>query len=289
MNKKDVLIKICQVIDVYDETDGERIKVRLSPEDDRKSDDKIPYAFPLLPKLLHIKPKVGEFVLVILTEAGNGYSNRYYIGPIISQPQFMEKEDFLINAMSLYPGSYKGPDIAPSTNADSHGALVENDDIAIYGRKKNDIILTNNDVRIRCGSRLKDNSTQGNIIFNRTDPAYLLLRHTDTKNGNKDNEYRSTATIVADKINLISNQSKEPFKTNDKKELINNNEMQKIIDKAHKLPYGDVLVEFLNMFVDAFAKHVHPYPGMPPCQTSEYIETTTYDLKKILSENVAIN
>ena len=77
--------------------------------------------------------------------------------------------------------------------------------------------------------------------------------------------------------------------TNDKKELINNNEMQKIIDKAHKLPYGDVLVEFLNMFVDAFAKHVHPYPGMPPCQTSEYIETTTYDLKKILSENVAIN
>ena len=145
MNKRDVLIKICQVIDVYDETDGERIKVRLSPEDDRKSDDKIPYAFPLLPKLLHIKPKVGEFVLVILTEAGNGYSNRYYIGPIISQPQFMEKEDFLINAMSLYPGSYKGPDIAPSTNADSHGALVENDDIAIYGRKKNDIILTNNE------------------------------------------------------------------------------------------------------------------------------------------------
>lgn len=286
---KGILIKICQVIDTYDSTDGERIKVRLSPEDDRKPDNKIPYAHPLLPKLLHIKPKIGEFVLVVLTEVDNGYSNRYYIGPIISQPQFMEKDDILINATSLYPGSYKEPDVAPSTNAESHGALAGDDDIALYGRKKNDIILTKDDVRIRCGSRLKENSTQGNIIFNRNDPAYILLRHTDTKNGKKNNEYRSTATIVADKINLIGNQSKEPFRTNDKKDLIDNNEMQKIIDKAHKLPYGDILVEFLEMFVDAFAKHVHPYPGMPPCQTSEYLETITYDLKKILSESVAIN
>ena len=286
MRNKGILIKICQVIEVYDETDGERIKVKLSPEDDRKSIDKIPYAFPLLPKLLHIKPKIGEFVLIILTETDNGYSNRYYIGPIISQPQFMEKDDFLINALSLYPDSYKEPDVAPSTNADSHGAFANDDDVAIYGRKKNDIILSNDDVRIRCGSRLKNN---GDIIFNRTDPAYILLRHTDNKNGNKNNEYRSTATIVADKINLIGNQSKEPFRTNDKKDLIDNNEMQKIIDKAHKLPYGDILVEFLEMFVDAFAKHVHPYPGMPPCQTSEYIETITYDLKKMLSESVAIN
>jgi hypothetical protein len=202
----------------------------------------------------------------------------------------MEKDDVLINATSLYPGSYKDPDVAPSTNADSHGALAGNDDIALYGRKKNEIILTKDDVRIRCGSRLKENSAQGNIIFNRNDPAYILLRHTDTKNGNKNNEYRSTATIVADKINLIGNQSKEPFKTNDKKDLIDNNEMQKIIDKAHKLPYGDILVEFLKMFVDAFAKHVHPYPGMPPCGgTFGYDELQRYMFNEILSDNVRIS
>ena len=286
---KGIIIKICQVIDTYDETDGERIKVRLSPEDDRKPDNKIPYAFPLLPKLLHIKPKIGEFVLVVLTEIDNGYSNRYYIGPIISQPQFMEKEDFLLNATSLYPGSYKEPDIAPSTNADSHGALAEDGDIALYGRKKNDIILTNDDVRIRCGSRLKDKTAKGNIIFNRSDPAYILLRHTDNKNGKKDNEYRSTATIVADKINLIGNQSKDPFKTNDKKDLINNNEMQKIINKAHKLPYGDVLVEFLELFVKTFIEHTHSYPGLTPCKTSDYDKLERYTLKNILSESVAIN
>ena len=65
--------------------------------------------------------------------------------------------------------------------------------------------------------------------------------------------------------------------------------IQKIINKAHQLPYGDILVEFLTLFVDAFAKHVHPYPGLPPCQTSEYLETTTYDLKKMLSDSVRIN
>lgn len=286
---KNTIIKICQVIDIYDETDGDRIKVKLSPEDDRKSDDEIPYAFPLLPKLIHIKPKIGEYVLVFLTEINNGYSNRYYIGPIISQPQFMEQDDVLTNVTSLYPGSYKEPDVAPSTNADSHGALAENKDIALYGRKKNDIILTDDDIRLRCGNRLKDDSVKGNIVFNRSDPAYILLRHNDSKQGEKDDEYRSTVNIVGDKINLIGNQSKEPFRTNDKKDLITNDEIQKIIDKAHQLPYGDILVEFLTLFVDAFAKHVHPYPGLPPCQTSEYLETTTYDLKKMLSDSVRIN
>ena len=59
--------------------------------------------------------------------------------------------------------------------------------------------------------------------------------------------------------------------------------------KAHQLPYGDVLVEFLKLFVRTFSSHVHPYPGLPPCQTTDYLETTSYDLDKILSESVRIN
>lgn len=284
-----IILKICQVIDIYDDTDGERIKVRLSPEDDKLPDDKIQYAFPLLPKLLHIKPKIGEYVLVVLTEANNGYSNRYYIGPIISQPQFMQKDDSIINALSLYNGAYKEPDIAPSTNIDSHGAFGNDDDVALYGRKKNDIILTDDDIRIRCGSRLADSSVKGNVVFNRSDPAYIHLKHTDNKRGSKDNEYRSTATVVADKINLIGNQSKHPFRTNDRVDMIGDDEMEKIITQAHQLPYGDILVDFLRLFLRAFANHTHPYPGMSPCATDEFIEATNYDLPKILSETVRIN
>ena len=284
-----VILKLCQVVDIFDETDGGRIKVRMSPEDDRKSDNELPYVFPLLPKLIHIKPKIGETVLIVLTEVSNGYSNRYYIGPIISQPQFMEKDSFLPNALSLYPSSTMSPNVAPSTNPESHGALASNNDIAIYGRKKNDIILSDDEIKIRSGSRLKDDSANGDIVFNRTDPAFIHLKHTDNKRGETGDEYRSTATIVADNINLISNQSKTPFNTTDKKGMITDEEMNRIVEKAHLLPYGDILIEFLKMFLNAFANHSHPYPGLTPCKTDEFNKTISYDLKQILSEHVRIN
>lgn len=283
------VVHICQVISVYDDTDGQRIKVRLSPDDDRLSNGDLPYALPLLPKMIHIKPKVGEWVLIVLTEAGNGLSTRHYIGPIISQPQFMEEDSSVINALALYPGTHKDPNAAPSTNPDSHGAFAKDTDIAVYGRKKNDIIMSDDDIKIRSGARLREVGSKDNIVFNRTDPAFIHLKHSDGKRGNENDEYRSTATIVADKINFIGNNSKEPFRTNDKDHLITDEEMQNIINKAHQLPYGDVLVDFLNLFVRAFSSHVHPYPGLPPCQTTDYIETTSYDLNQILSDSVRIN
>lgn len=284
-----VVLKICQVMDVYDDADGERIKVHLTPEDDKVKDEKIPYAYPLLPKMLHIKPKVGELVLIILTETGNGFSNRYYIGPIVSQPQFMEKDDNVLRALSLYPNNKYKPDVAPSTNPDSHGALAKDEDIAIYGRKKSDIILTDDDLRIRCGSRIYDQKEPGGVLFNKSNPSYIHLKHTDNERGEKGEEYQSTATIVADKINLISHQSKTPFRVNNEEHLIADDEMQKIIDAAHQLPYGDILVQFLQLFVKAFLNHSHPYPGMSPCVTDEYLEVMGYDLNKILSESVRIN
>lgn len=291
MAKKDVILKICKVISVYDDTDGERIKVYLLPEDDGKDIKDIPYAHPLLPKMLHIKPQLGESVLVLLTEANNGNSIRHYIGPIISQPQYMDKDEFY-HSLSLYRNSSEKPDVAINTNPDSKGAFGVNEDIALYGRKKNDIILTENDVKIRCGSRIKDG--EKNVIFNRTDPAYILLRHNDDKteyDNPNDNistqSYRSTATIVADKINLISSKT-SPFKTNDKDNLINETEMMKILKEAHQLPYGDILVRFLSKFVNAFATHYHAYPGEKPCE-KPIKEVVDFNLNTILSDNVRIN
>ena len=282
------IIKICQVIDVYDETDGERIKVRMNPEDRDLTDDEIPYAFPLLPKMLHIKPKINELVLIILTKVGENNSVRYYIGPIISQPQFMDNENDIRNALSLYNGG-RQPDVAPSTNADSHGAFAKNDDIAIYGRNKNDIILTDNDIRIRCGSRMKDRLSKGGIVFNRSNPSFIHLKHSDNIRGKNNDEYKSTATIVADKINLLGNRANKKFRTNDKNDLIPDDEMQKIIDTAYKLPYGEVLVDFLKLFVKVFSTHYHTYPGMIPTESSDHLKLTNYDFDSMLSESVRIN
>ena len=74
----------------------------------------------------------------------------------------------------------------------------------------------------------------------------------------------------------------------DRDDLISDDAMKEIIEKAHQLPYGDILIEFLETFRNAFTTHVHPYPGLPPCVTDEVINTTTYNLNDMLCKNVRI-
>lgn len=280
------IVKPCQVISVDDSTDGARIKARVLKEDQYRTNDEIPYAFPLLPKMLHIKPKVGEAVLVICADAKSGNSDRYYIGPIISQPQFMAEDRFEYGALTLLNGSVNAPSTAPSTNPNTEGAFPKNNDVAICGRENSDIILSDSDIRIRCGAHLTDQTDKTNIVFNKKNPAYAKLKYhrTSLDNGNS-----SSATIVADEINLLSPQSKQQFNLTDKDEQISDNEMNKIIESAHVLPYGDILVDFLKKFVKAFQTHTHPYSGLPPCQDSTYTTVSEYDMNTILSENVRIN
>jgi hypothetical protein len=77
MNGKLPLVRFCKVISIDDDTDADRIKVRLSPEDNGKTDDQLDYAFPLLPKMFHVKPKKGEAVFIFLAIANDGNSQRY--------------------------------------------------------------------------------------------------------------------------------------------------------------------------------------------------------------------
>ena len=65
--------------------------------------------------------------------------------------------------------------------------------------------------------------------------------------------------------------------------------MDEIIEKAHKLPYGDVLVEFLNLFRDAFLKHTHNFPTMPTCPDPNVVNLSLFDTNEILSKNIRIN
>lgn len=279
-------IKLGYVFDINDETDGQRIKVRVNPDDNSKSDNQIPYAYPLLPKHLNIKPKLNEAVLVLYTNEDNS-TLRYYIGPVISQPQFLDNSPYNTTALSLMPGASIPPSDAPSNNSDSHGALSHDDDITIYGRKKSDVVLTDESVRIRCGSRLKK-PIKGGIAYNSEDPAFIHLRHTDNHRGNTEEGYRSTATIVADEINLISNKSDDKFDVTDKKHLITDESMENIIQKAHQLPYGDILLEFLQIFRTAFENHVHNYNDTPD-PSDEVKKLYNYNLEKILSKHVKIN
>lgn len=286
-------IKACEVISVDDSFESGRIKVKLYPEDSRRDVGDIPYAYNLLPKMFTVLPKVGETVLVLLTTSGDGFSNRYYIGPVISQIPKMEYDGHFSGSLSNFPDSLVKPKVAHTLITEAKGAFGDKEDVTIYGRKGTDIILKENDIRVRAGARLDSNNKIGKE-FNRLNPAYLKLKYSDTptivttKNG-EEIKYSSTATLVADQISLIANNASNYFNTTDNVDLISDDEMKKIIETAHVLPYGDVLVEFLKYFLKMFKEHAHPYPGMPTILPSGNEGFFNYDLDKILSKNVRIN
>ena len=291
-------IKLCEVVSVDDNFESGKIKVRLYPEDSRKGVEDMPYCYPLMPKMFNVLPKVGEAVIVFLTASGDGYSNRYYIGPIVSQLPNIEYDGYYSGALSNYNDSIVKPKVSHTLIPEAKGAFGDNGDITIYGRKGSDIILKENDIRIRSGARIDSNNKIGKE-FNRLNPAYLKLKYSDTPTSvtyqrtndspKVDIEYNSTATIVADQINLIGNNANTYFNTTDNVDLISDEEMQKIIQTAHPLPYGDSLVTFLEYFLEMFKRHAHPYPGLPTILPEGNEAFFNYDLDKILSKSVRIN
>lgn len=310
-------VYIGKVVDISDIQDGERIKVQILPADKYKKLSNLPYAFPLLPKMIHIKPKVGEAVFVVCENDDHPNSQRYYLGPIISQPQFMYNESDL-SATALLKGGVKVESESPNNYGKTKGAMPENDDIAFLGRKNCDIILSDNDLRIRCGAHLVNEANYSDFGFNKQAPAYIKLKYypeplkqqedyiQDLKHNsiidmfplaeNKHNTTQSTATIVADKINLISPNGDPYIDIANEKEGISDEEMKKIIDKCHQLPYGDILVDFLQTFIRMFKSHTHKYDNMEPCPDTA---SGIFDAKwgsggenlndKILSKDIRIN
>lgn len=277
------LIRQAKVISVDDKTDGDRIKVMLIPEDVGETVNE--YVYPLLPKMLHIKPKIGESVYVLTAIATDGHSQRFYIGPIITQPTHMEYEPYYMDASALNRGSIVKPDEAPSMNPNTNGAFPKENDISIEGRKNASIQLTDNDVRIKAGVKVSDKTSPRKVTFNRKNPAYIKAKYNEqTQTTNDGQEYQSSVAIVGDKINLIGNNA--GFKTTDPDELISDEEMKKIVEKAHQLPYGDILVEFLTLFRNAFLTHTHSYIGLPTCPDASVVNVMNYDLSKMLSDDV---
>lgn len=288
MSEDRSVLRECEVLSVDDPQGGGRIKVRMIPEDNNAASlDDIPYAFPLLPKILHVKPKVGEAVYVIPAVTRDGFSQRVYLGPIISQLPRIEKDDYATTALSMFPGAYYTPSAAASQNPETEGAYPNDDDIAILGRRNTDIQIKPNDIRIRAGVKKSSPVNRYSSTFNKKNPAYLKLKYHEDKSDN--DEYKSTATLVADRINLIGNNSKEYFNTTDKTDLVTDSTMDEIMKKAHQLPYGDILIEFLDKLRKEVMTHTHPFPTLPPCSTESMVNIGTYNLKDMLSDSVRIN
>ena len=288
------------VASVDDNYHGGRIKAVIETDAGKDLKD-VPYAFPAMPKLMHVKPKMFEAVIVIVSNDKKSNAQRWYIGPIISQPDRMYFDPFAsLKATDLLSGAM----VPPSTSVDNYsgttGALPADEDVALLGRKNTDVILSENDVRIRAGVRLTDGEKH-KVTFNRDAPAYIKLKYHETPLVSsaltEHEQTRSTATIVADKINLISQNGDGAFNPNELTEGIGDDKMNEILAKAHRLPYGDILCEFFSYFLKMYKAHSHPSNGAPPITGDpesvafwgKYSDEQESLENKLLSKDVRIN
>lgn len=289
-------VYVGRVTSTEDSADGGRVRVQIMPIDKGVELKKCPYAFPLMPKHLHIIPKEGESVIVVCERSGMRTGQRYYIGPIISQPQFINFGG-IIQAMSLLKGGAAEEDVAPSTVKKEIGAFAKDEEIAIYGRKNSDIILSEDDIRIRCGVRLANESNKNEFVFNRLNPAYMKLKYYPIPlQTDKDKDVKSVTALVGDKLLLLSHKGSPYFELNDKDEGISDEDMKGLLNECHMLPYGDKLAKFLSLLVKMFKAHTHKYHNLPPTEeVTMKVFDNTYGLsekdyeEKLLSQNILIN
>jgi hypothetical protein len=282
--------------------DGLRIRAELM-QDKPKNNDDIPWAFPLLPKVFQTVPKVGEAVFIFANDDGDrNISQRYYIGPIISQPQYntyCKKE----NATTLLQTHDRNP-IGKISNVDAtRGSFPKSEDVAVVGRGKEDISLKYNEkskvseIDLRAGIRGEATNSNnvdmiGNIIFNDIDPAYIQLKYKPGLSTGEKTSANSIINMVADRINIMSNKDENvSHNLHDKDTLIAESNMTEVMEKLHQVPMGDKLVELLTIMKGCIMHHVHPWAGMEQCgDWAGFINKLEgYDIDSILSEYVRIS
>lgn len=288
------MISVGRVININDDTDGDRIKARVLPADQYKTDDNIAYAFPILPKMFRVKPKVGEAVLIV-TPDDDQRGQRYYFGPIVSQPQFMDYDDFIAGATTLLKGALKEPEKAPSLIPDSVGCIPSDEEVGVYGRGNSDIIIGEDNVRIRSGVRkIETKNSEKALTFNGSDPSFIKLKYYNDGLKTDSGITKSSAIIGGNDIVLASSDGDPYFSFNDKDESVSDETFKEMLEKAHQLPYGDILVDFLQSFIKMFKSHTHKYHNLPPCPDSESLKfDTNYPSENLdnilLSKHIKIN
>lgn len=287
--------------------DGLRIRAELEGEDFPTHYEDIPWAFPLLPKMFQSIPKVGEAVLIFYYHGTNG--QRFYLGPIISQPQHN------MIALKKYGTSLLSPNETEpleriSNDPNTIGSFPKSTDVAVIGRGAEDIILrTNNgskewtktvsssEIQLRAGVRSEPTNESnpnmiGNIIFNGIDPAYIQLKHKKGLASKENHEADSIINLVANRINIMSNKDDNiAHNLRDQDNMISDEKVDEIMDKLHQVPMGDKLVELLKIIKGCIMHHVHPWAGMEQCgDWGGYINKLDgYDIDSILSKYVRIS
>lgn len=264
-------IQIGRVDFIDDENDLGRIKVVIKgPKnrggDDGKTSEELPWCYPLLPKHLSVVPKKGESVFIFYFNRNREHTDRLYLGPLISQPQKLNKDDSDFGSIDAFTFGTQTPSVAPSTIPDLIGVFPNKEDVSIQGRYNTDITQKTNEVVIRAGKFVETQQTTNNpfkIAFNKKQ-AFIQLKNdvnVPTTNGTIKG---TVSNILAHKINLLTYDDGTPIVNINNLNLISDDELDNIFKNAHQLPFGDILLEYLKLMKNALLFHVHNGNGNPP-------------------------
>lgn len=265
--------------------------------------EKLPNCFPLMPKMVAPIPKVGETVLIFMYGSDERYSDRYYIGPIISNLNLIDKQTIDAGSTANLSTGFYLPQKDLSKVESVKGVYADYDSNNTYtlnGRDNTDIVFKPSEVLIRAGKFVKNKPLE----FNQVNPAYIQIKHgfnfIENPNSTK---VISVNNIVADKINLITYNGSPNFNVTERDLLnrttpyITDDELSNILSEAHPLVFGDVLLEYLKALRMAFDSHVHNYFGAGPPTDNTTISNSVADFKTLapkleaimLSKNVTTN
>jgi hypothetical protein len=283
---------------------------------------KLPNCFPLMPKMASPIPKVGETVLLFMYSSEDRYSDRFYIGPIISNLNLLNKQTLTAGSTASLSTGFYLPQKDLSKVESVKGVYAEYDSDNTYtlnGRDNADIVFKPSEVLIRGGKFVQNNPLE----FNQINPAYIQVKNGFNYTDNINNAITtitsyygvggpifepatkkiSVNNIVADKINLLTYNGSPNFNLTQRDLLnsttpyITDDELNTILSTAHPLVFGDILLEYLKAMRAAFDTHVHNQFGAAPPTDNKTIGNAVSDFRTLapklesvmLSKNVRTN
>lgn len=270
-------IYYAEVVSIDDDTDGGRIKARIAGLDNQIAGGSLPWSYPYMPRYIHIYPKVGEIVRIMIENSKYPQRGRFWIGSVISQPQKIGF-DSLYSALSTSEIAFNEPLQAPSTYPDSDGVFPTKEDIAIVGRVNTDLILRTNEVHLRAGKHENDNI----LKLNTKNPAEISLIY---KQSTTTDLFESNTVVMSDKIALISHTGNPKIKP----ARLTNTDIDDIFSKGHPIPRGDLLIQALDVMRNAIISHIHGYSNLPTDTTAIIHDLQAINFENILQKNIVIN
>ena len=272
--------------------------------------DKLPICIPLMPEFIHVRPQVGECVIVISENPNDITSVRYFIGPLISSQLKLPYQSFTdsFNSMfntSTFSGKEHGANRTNQKELKVAEILPTQTEISLQGRVDANITFSSREVNINSGLFNK-NSLDTNLY----NPCKIQLKQFDnapqtSNSSNLINQLTgysnqkfspfSQQNIIATNINLISTEGKNRNYDSSNPEFNSNkrlNDFGSVSQSLHPLVFGDELIVLLKLILSFLKNHIHT-PQSPALPNSVYEQLLPYlngnKLQDLISNNIRVN